>query len=166
MKKRTLINRSLRHYWRTQLAVLSGVIAGTAVISGALIVGDSVRQSLTQMSFDRLGQIDYALHSHRFFRQELADQLPAVDPDFAEHFQPPVPALILDGALVRQGPDGTVLDRAGRIRIYGINAQFADVSELTTELIPVSYEAQETLERINEVLLSHRVATQIGGKPG
>jgi hypothetical protein len=30
--------RSLRFYWRTNLAVLLGVIAGTAVIGGALIV--------------------------------------------------------------------------------------------------------------------------------
>ena len=36
-----LIQRSLTHYWRTNLAVLLGVIAATAVIGGALLVGDS-----------------------------------------------------------------------------------------------------------------------------
>jgi len=166
MRKRTLINRSLRHYWRTHLAVLAGVVAGTAVISGALIVGDSVRESLAQMSLDRLGQIDLALHSHRFFRQRLADQLPEADPSFAQQFKAPVPALILDGSLVRQESDGTVLNRAGRIRIYGIDQQFAAVSELTSDIIPTSYESQETLERITEVVLSHRVAEQTGAKPG
>ena len=42
--------RSLVHYWRTNLAVLLGVMAGTAVISGALVVGDSVRESLRRLS--------------------------------------------------------------------------------------------------------------------
>ena len=166
MKKRTLIQRSLRHHWRTHLAVLLGVVAGTAVISGALIVGDSVRESLKQMSLDRLGRIDLAIHSHRFFRQDLAGKLPEADKTFLDQFQMPVPALILDGALVRESSDGTVLDRAGRIRIYGIDERFAAVSELTKELIPTSYDDEETLETINEVVLSHRVASQIGAKQG
>jgi ABC-type lipoprotein release transport system permease subunit len=166
MKKRTLIQRSLRHYWRTHLAVLLGVVAGTAVISGALIVGDSVRESLKQMSLDRLGKIDFAIHSHRFFRQDLAGKLPEADKTFRDQFETPVPALILDGALVRESSDGTVLDRAGRIRVYGIDERFAAVSELTKELIPTSYDDEETLESINEVVLSHRVASQIGAKPG
>ena len=51
------------------LAVIVGVIAGTAVIGGALIVGDSVRGSLRQMSLDRLGQIDDVLAGQRFFRR-------------------------------------------------------------------------------------------------
>jgi putative ABC transport system permease protein len=166
MKKRTLIQRSLSHYWRTHLAVLLGVVAGMAVISGALIVGDSVRESLKQMSLDRLGKIDLAIHSHRFFRQDLAEKLSAMDKAFGEQFEAPVPALILDGALVRQSIDGTVLDRAGRIRVYGIDERFAAVSELPEELIPTSYDDEKTFESINEVVLSHRVASQIGAKPG
>jgi putative ABC transport system permease protein len=38
-----LILRNLRYYWLTNLAVIAAVIAGTAVIGGALVVGDSVR---------------------------------------------------------------------------------------------------------------------------
>ena len=72
-----LIINSLKHYWRTNLAVLLGVIAGTAVIAGALIVGDSVRGSLQQMTLDRLGKIDYAMNSHRFFLQVLSDDMAA-----------------------------------------------------------------------------------------
>ena len=44
-----LIRRSLVHFWRTNLAVILGVAVATAVIGGALIVGDSVRASLRQM---------------------------------------------------------------------------------------------------------------------
>ena len=166
MKKRTLIQRSLWHYWRTHVAVLLGVVAGTAVISGALIVGDSVRESLKQMSLDRLGRIDLAVHSRRFFRQDVADKLPESDPEYVATFETPVPALILDGALVREDEDGKVLDRAGRIQIYGIDERFAGVSELTVDAIPTSFEDEETLETITEAVLSDRVATAIQASAG
>ena len=39
MSKSKLLLRSLFFYWRTNLAVLLGVIAGTAVIGGALVGG-------------------------------------------------------------------------------------------------------------------------------
>lgn len=166
MKKRTLIQRSLRHYWRTHLAVLLGVVAGTAVISGALIVGDSVRESLKQMSLDRLGRIDLAVHSHRFFRQDVGEKLPESDPKYVATFETPVPALILDGALVREDEDGKVLDRAGRIQIYGIDERFAGVSEFSADTIPTSFEDKETLETITEAVLSDRVATAIQASAG
>ena len=95
MKKSTLVLRSLSHYWRTHLAVLLGVIAGTAVISGALIVGDSVRGSLKQMSLDRLGGIDLALRTHRFVREDLATEL-IQSPEFASRFEAVAPALMMD----------------------------------------------------------------------
>ena len=75
MNRNALLIRTLRHYWRTNLAVLLGVAVGTAVIAGALIVGDSVRASLRQMTLDRLGQIDYALSGGRFFREAVAEEL-------------------------------------------------------------------------------------------
>ena len=75
MKTGPLLLRSLLHYWRTNLAVLLGVVAATAVIGGALVVGDSVRDSLKQMSLDRLGNVSHALSGGRFVREDLADLL-------------------------------------------------------------------------------------------
>jgi len=69
------IRRSLFHFWRTNLAVILGVAVATAVIGGALIVGDSVRASLRQMTLDRLGKIDAALTGLRFIRQELGEEI-------------------------------------------------------------------------------------------
>ena len=69
------MRRSLAYLWQINLAVLLGVIIATAVITGALIVGDSVRGSLKHLVLSRLGGIDYALISSRFFRQELAVDL-------------------------------------------------------------------------------------------
>ena len=155
MKKSTLILRSLTHYWRTHLAVLLGVIAGTTVISGALIVGDSVRDSLKTMSLDRLGGVDHALHAGRFVRQELAEEL-ETQLQASELFTTQAPALIMDGALVREADDGTVSERVGSVRVCAVDERFAKLSELTPETLPTE----------DGLVLSHRVASQINAAVG
>ena len=50
-----LVLASLLYYWRTNLAVAAGVVAGTAVLTGALLVGDSMKGSLRHLALDRLG---------------------------------------------------------------------------------------------------------------
>ena len=54
----TLAIESLRHYRRTNLAVIAGVATAVAVLAGALMVGDSVRTSLRQLAVSRLGNVD------------------------------------------------------------------------------------------------------------
>ena len=51
---------SLRHYRRIHVAVALGVAVATAVLTGALLVGDSVRGSLRDLTLERLGRIDAA----------------------------------------------------------------------------------------------------------
>ena len=41
-----LVFQSMKYYWRTNAAVVLGVAVAVAVLSGALLVGDSVRGSL------------------------------------------------------------------------------------------------------------------------
>jgi hypothetical protein len=75
---RTMIRfilRSIVFYQRSHLVVMLAVAVSTAVIGGALIVGDSVRASLREMTLSRLGGISQILHSPRFVREELADDL-------------------------------------------------------------------------------------------
>ena len=114
MTRFQLMTRSLIHYWRTNLAVLMGVIAGTAVIGGALIVGDSVRASLKQMTLDRLGRIDFVVSGPRFFRQELAADLRAQK-------VPAAPAIIMQAALQSQSSGN--LRRAGKVNVYGFGEE-------------------------------------------
>ena len=73
-----LVKRSLGFYWRTNLGVLLAVMVSTAVLAGALVLGNSVRYSLRMMAEDRLGTTELALaQQNRFFRAELADELAA-----------------------------------------------------------------------------------------
>ncbi len=78
MKRATFVRRSLRHYWRTHLGVVAGCAIATAVLAGALFVGDSVRESLLQLALQRLGRIVVAVDAgRRFFGDDLATRLGA-----------------------------------------------------------------------------------------
>src|SRR5690606_34651964 len=72
----TLARRSLRYYLRSHLGTIAGAAIATAVLTGALLVGDSVRESLRRMALSRLGSIDHALVSgDRLFQDDLATRL-------------------------------------------------------------------------------------------
>ncbi|MCH8839401.1 MAG: ABC transporter permease [Planctomycetes bacterium] len=68
---------SLWHHRRVQLAVAAGVVVATAVITGALVVGDSVRGSLRELTLERLGRIEVMLMAAQPFRTALADEIAA-----------------------------------------------------------------------------------------
>ena len=92
-----LVLRSLQFHASKQLAVVLGVIAATAVLTGALVVGDSVRQSLRHLTLDRLGRIDHLLLVDRFFRAELSTGLSHTEA-FQQNFSAAVPAIIIPTA--------------------------------------------------------------------
>jgi len=112
--------RALIHHWRIHLAVIAGAAVASAVLTGALLVGDSVRGSLRELTLARLGGIDVALVSDRFFRQELFDDLVAL-PEFTATGGEAAPAVILSGAAVH-GDSGM---RASGVSIHGIDERFA-----------------------------------------
>lgn len=66
---------SLWQYRRVHFAVAIGVAVATAVITGALLVGDSVRGSLRDLVLERLGWIEQVLVAEQPFREELAEEL-------------------------------------------------------------------------------------------
>ncbi|MCB9881309.1 MAG: FtsX-like permease family protein [Planctomycetes bacterium] len=71
-----LVLRNLRYFWRSHVGVILGVAVATAVIVGALAVGDSVRASLSDIAHRRIGAIDVAvLSGDRFFRDDLGRRL-------------------------------------------------------------------------------------------
>jgi ABC-type antimicrobial peptide transport system permease subunit len=75
MTSLTLLLRNLRYFRGVNLAVIAGMAVATAVLTGALMVGDSVRGSLADLARLRMGLVDDALISPRFFDQSLADRL-------------------------------------------------------------------------------------------
>src|SRR5947207_7390810 len=70
-----LLLRNLFFHRRGNLAVLLGVAVGTAVLTGALLVGDSLRGSLRERALQQLGGVEAAMVSGRFIRQQIAENL-------------------------------------------------------------------------------------------
>ena len=153
-----LVTQSLQHYWRTNIAVLLGVVAGTAVIGGALVVGDSVRESLRKMSLDRLGEIDHVVHGPRFFREQLAAELAASDA-FQARFDAVAPALVLHGSL--EHDEFGDVRRANRVNVYALDQRLWDLTQHGDLAAP-----QPAEDESREVVLSSRVAEQLAASAG
>ena len=115
----TLIRRNLRHYWRTELAVVAGVGVAVAVLAGALLVGDSVRASLRDLFLLRLGSVDYAISSGGLFREGLARDIEGRT-GFSESFRAACPILALEGVVVHQSSGR----RALGVQVYGVDRRF------------------------------------------
>lgn len=113
-----LLVRSLLYHWRGNSAVLLGVVVGTAVLTGALLVGDSLRGSLRKLTRDQLGWVDHSLVAGRFIRQSLAGQLDAYQIS---------PVILLQGsasAVAEKSSASPDISRAGRVMILGVDESF------------------------------------------
>ncbi|MHC4749993.1 MAG: ABC transporter permease, partial [Planctomycetota bacterium] len=110
-----LAKKSLGFYWRTNLGVLLTVTVSTAVLTGALLVGDSVRHTLKMMVNARLGRTQLALVPQKnFFRAKLANDLEA-------ELNTTVAAVLQVRGLISNSTDTR---RANRIEVLGIDQQF------------------------------------------
>lgn len=114
-----LVYRSLMHHWRIHVAVALGVAATTAVLTGALLVGDSVRGSLRQLTLDRLGKIDELVVTDHFFRRDAIDHL-LDDAGVSNHYDAAVPVILFPLGYI-EGQDG---GRATDSLVVGCEAEF------------------------------------------
>jgi putative ABC transport system permease protein len=111
MSRLALILRNLFYFRGVNLAVVVGMIVATAVMTGAVMVGDSVRASLADLARDRLGNVDEAVVSRRFFDQSVVQRLLS-DPDIGKRFDV-APAVILPGGATTESD----LVSAGTVQI-------------------------------------------------
>lgn len=71
-----LIRNSLRFHWRSHLGTVLGAAIGSAVLIGALIVGDSVRETLKAKAVERTGESELLLNTgDRLFPQSLGERM-------------------------------------------------------------------------------------------
>ncbi|MFM1945633.1 MAG: hypothetical protein RI897_4615 [Verrucomicrobiota bacterium] len=144
----TLIWRGLAFHARSHIGTLLGVAVGSAILTGALLVGDSVRESLRQLALQRLGKVDVALAGgDRFFRSELADRL-------GLGYRPvAAPVMQLDATVATPDDKG----RANGVQLLGVDERFWRLAVVEPEF-PSPAE--------DEVLLNGRLMRQLGVKPG
>jgi putative ABC transport system permease protein len=142
----SLILRNLKYYRKSYLAILAGTVISTAVLTGALVVGDSVRYSLLQLTDIRLGKTRFAIQSgDRFFRQQLAGEL-------AEQTKSPVAAVLqLEGIAVNTDKKTQV----NNVDILGVDEHFIKL-----------WNTSANLPGEDKAILSRNTAEKLNLKPG
>ena len=120
MTKLTYILKSFLFFKKQHLAVIAGTIISTAVLTGALIVGDSVKYSLNKIVEKRLGDIQYVLQSNdRFVRAELAEEISnKLNVNSA-------PVILLQGVSVSPVNE----TRINKTQVIGVDSNFWFISE-------------------------------------
>ena len=126
---------SLRFYRRSHIGVLLGTMLATAVLTGSLLVGDSMDGSLRKVALQRLGKVTHAMHTpNRFFKADLAER-------------------IADGtaALLHLRGMALVEERqVNQVQVYGCDSMFWHFANVNLELAE------------NETALNRKLARSLG----
>lgn len=152
MQTTGLIKRSLRYYWQTNLVVVLGVAIAVSVLAGALLIGESVRGSLRDLSSRRLGNTDDVISAPNFFREELAADLEQRGQFAADGIGVTTPMIALEGVVVHEPSKR----RAGAVKVYGVDERFWRFHGVSGVEAPQN----------RSVLLSESLANELGTASG
>lgn len=136
--------RNFGYHWRGNLAVLLGVVVGSAVLTGALFVGDSLRGSLRAKAERQLAGVDHAALFPMPVRADLAEGLPGNA----------APVLMLPGSMQSVDDNPTDVRSVGRVAVIGIDSRFAANVGLGNGAVSWNGTSQD-------VALSPRIAAQL-----
>jgi ABC-type antimicrobial peptide transport system permease subunit len=140
--------KTFTHYFKSNLLVALGVIVSTTVLTGSLIIGDSVRYSLQQSTFSRLGETTHLVSvTERYFRQEMASEMEADNPEIKASS-----VLLLEGIAIADGGQ----QRVNKVQVIGVNTDFQKISK--TQLFSELNE--------NEIAISENLAERLQIKEG
>lgn len=116
--------RSIGFHLQSHVGTFLGIVVATAVLTGALLVGDCVRGSLRDTQEARLGQVDFAISTQdRYFRDSLASALSNSTVRTAS-------ALFLQG--IAANNDSTA--RANHVQILGVDSNFWSLAKTPPHL--------------------------------
>lgn len=142
-----LILRTVAFHARDHLLVLLGIAVAAMVITGSLVIGDSVRGSLRDTALARIGQVDVAVVGNgRFIKDTLATSVAGKLTDTVTV----APVLNLRG-LAANGEH-----RANAIAVNGVDKRFWRLAPL-----PRDMGLAENVVALNTVL-AHRLNAKVG----
>jgi len=137
------IIKSFFHYLKANFLVAVGVAISTMVLTGSLIIGDSVRYSLEQSTYFRLGETTHLVAvTERYFRQEMASEMESGNPQMKA-----APILLLEGLAVGDGGER----RVNRVQVIGVDSSFEKISQTAI------YSALQE----NEIMISNNLAERL-----
>ncbi len=143
-----MIRASMTYSWRVSGSVALGVATATAVIVGALLVGDSMRGSLRGLTIERLGNTENAIFPGGFFE---VDGLTNTNLD-------PIALMLFENGIVEFRGDDDAIRRAGAVQIIGCDSDFwrLDVSGM---------QEPPTLDD-DSVIVNQSMASELGVQVG
>lgn len=148
MTRLNYIFKSFIHYLKANLLVALGVAVSTTVLTGSLIIGDSVRYSLEQTTFFRLGETTHLVAAkERYFRQEIAGEIEMIQPELKA-----APVLLLEGLVVADGGK----HRVNRVQVIGVDSCFEKIAGTSL------YSRLEG----NEIVISRNLAERLKSEEG
>jgi putative ABC transport system permease protein len=138
------ILKTLWHYRRRHLTLALGMAIGMAVITGALVTGDSVRMGLQKLVGIRLGNVDLSVSAgDRYLTDSLAYRM-------SDDLGIPAAAVLqLDGSASADG--GT--KRLPQVQVFGIDSNFRKTLGANTFDPP---------SESNEAVISDHMAKRLG----
>ena len=117
-----LLARNLQYFRAANAAAAAGVAVATGVLTGALLVGDSVRGSLKDLVEQRLGRVDHAVTAQRYFPASLADRLSKAR-GFSDSFSACVTGVIVRGSAANE----TETARAAGVQVAALGGDWMPV---------------------------------------
>jgi ABC-type lipoprotein release transport system permease subunit len=144
-----LILNSIRFYRRSHLGVLLGTALASAVLTGSLLVGDSVDGSLRRFALQRLGSMESAMYTpDRFFEAGLAERIGGVEP-----------------VLKLRGMALGATQQVNRVQVLGCTSGFWNFAELDFRLQENEAALNRKLAHALDVRVGDEVSLRIE-KPG
>lgn len=119
----TLWWRNLRFHARAHLVIFLGSMITCATLTGALLVGASLQESLLRLNQQRLGLIQQAIVSSQFFESALAERL-AQQEIIRSHGVCVVPVLQLAGTVIVRHADGRLASYIRQVQVLGVPDEF------------------------------------------
>jgi ABC-type antimicrobial peptide transport system permease subunit len=144
-----LLAETLKHYRWTNLAVVLGSMIGSAILTGSLLVGDSMRGTLRDMTLERLGKIDLVHVGAKFFAADL-DQRWKDDSSVGQSRAAAV--LLLRGAA-----QGSEKQRADDVQIIGTTPAFWSLVDLP---------GVRATDASQEIIINRELAEELGATTG
>ena len=175
----TLIRRSLRFHARSHLGVALGAATGSAALIGALIVGDSVRETLRMRALQRLANAYFALApADRFFSPQLKYSGPGLseepqgrflvrlpsppfgasstDSHYSHKTLPPYDPTAMLLMLPATAASASTSVRANHVQVFGVEGDFWTFAGLA------GFPRPDT----NSVVINNALAAAIGAREG
>lgn len=147
-----LLLKSFRFNYLPNLAVVASIAVATAVIIGALLVGDSVRGSLRYQALDRLGKIDGLMLTRGFITTQSLTawqtSVQASQPAASLH-----PFLLFASSTVELERNSNIR-RSSNIIALGVEPEFWKLSSTSPTKMPAAGEIVINAELARELKLA------------